>query len=131
MALLILRLKKFYKLHCNDSSDFIIIYVLTEMFHVWVHKKFVCPNHGNQFILKEILNIFPILITQILCNSIFLNLKELQGTKKVFAANTKFLKFWIFPPLKCLVHKAGKFKLYFSWTIVITLLLITLIEPVH
>ena len=60
MALVIQRLENYYKVHCSDSNNFIIMYVLAKILNVWIYKNKFCPNHGNQFILKDILNIFPI-----------------------------------------------------------------------
>ena len=77
MTLFIQRLKNYYKVHYSDSNDFIIMYVLTKIFKVWIYKNKFCPNHGNQFILTDILNIFPIDISQILFNNCFLNLMHI------------------------------------------------------
>ena len=44
------------------------------MFNILIYKNNFCPNNGNKFIFKEILNIFPILITQALFNNVFMNL---------------------------------------------------------
>ena len=62
MALVIQALKNYYKVHCSDSNDFIILYILCKMLKILIYQNKFSHNHGNQFILKEILNIFPILI---------------------------------------------------------------------
>ena len=53
-----LKLKKYHKVHCNVSSEFIIMYVLTEMFYVQICKNRFGPNHGIQVILKEFFEFF-------------------------------------------------------------------------
>ena len=77
MALVIQSLQNYYKVHCSDSNDFIIMYFLTKNVKIWIYKNKFCPNHGNQFILTDILNIFPIDISQILFNNCFLNLMHI------------------------------------------------------
>ena len=74
MALAIQRLKKYHKVQFNESTEFIIMYVLTKMFTILIYKNNFCPYSGNRFISKEILNIFPIVINQALFNNIFMNL---------------------------------------------------------
>ena len=74
MALAIQRHKKYHKVQFNESTEFIIMYVLTKMFTILIYKNNFCPNSGNRFISKEILNIFPIVINQALFNNIFMNL---------------------------------------------------------